>query len=58
MNNKRGSYQDQAKQIEKLAKSIIAKSNKFAQLNENESPWYDDLLHIIGELEEVDKFLK
>ena len=49
-------YQEQSKEIEKLAKSIIKKSKGFAKNNVN--PYYDDLSHVLSELREIDEFIK
>ena len=50
-------YNEQAKEIEKLAKSIVKKSKEFAKRNIKE-PYFDDLMSIISDLKEADNFLK
>ena len=49
-------YKEQAQEIERIAKEIISKANKFAE--KQKSPWFGDLNHIIDELKETSSFLK
>lgn len=51
------SYNEQAKQIETLCKSIIKKSKAFAKRNVKE-PYFIDLMSVISDLKEADNFLK
>ena len=51
-------YEEQAKQIETLCKSITKKSKKFAKRNKKGDPYFRDLLKVIDDLKEADNFLK
>ena len=53
---KHTTYKEQAQEIERIAKEIISKANKFAE--KQDSPWYGDLNHIIDELKETSSFLQ
>jgi len=50
-------YKDQDKEIQALLKSISKKSKAFANADHN-SVYYEDLLHVISELKDIDNFLK
>ena len=50
-------YKEQANEIEKLAKSLIAKSKAFANADQS-SPYFGDLGHVLQELKEIEAFLK
>jgi hypothetical protein len=51
---KEGDYKAQAKDIEKICKSLISKSKKFT----HSSPYMGDLLHVLDGLKELDEFLQ
>jgi len=53
---KHTTYKEQAQEIERIAKEIIAKAYKFAE--KQDSPWYGDLNHVIDELKETSSFLQ
>ena len=53
---KHTTYKEQAQEVERLAKEIIAKAYKFAE--KQDSPWYGDLNHVIDELKETSSFLQ
>ncbi len=49
-------YEEQVKQIEALTKSINKKAKKFAK--NAKSKYFGDLVYVIEELENANKFLK
>lgn len=48
-------YQNQAKEIKALASEIIKKANRFKK--KANSPYFDDLTHVLSELKEINSFL-
>lgn len=50
-------YKQQNKEIQKLLKSISKKSNRFAKA-EYSSKYFEDLLTVKNDLEDINNFLK